>query len=249
MRTLVAALALALGASGAIAEGSSPRGYIAGDGPSSGAALWTGAYVGANINYSWADVEVRNNLNPADGVPPGPWSYGTEGLGGGIVFGYNKQFSALVVGIEVEGGSMNVDGGAKGPASSMVPFFQTIDLEGGLYGTLAARLGVVLAERTLFYGKAGYTWTDITASQTTPKPGYLTNPTGALHGFTYGGGIEYMADARVTLRLEYLRYDLGKSIGDQENVGDFSSPIGYRFTNSHDVTVDTVKLGINFKMN
>ena len=62
-----------------------------------------------------------------------------------------------------------------------------------------------------------------------------------------GGGIEYGLTSNVTIKAEYLHYDLGSQGGYQTNVGDKSSPIGYRFLNETSLRFDTFKIGANYR--
>jgi len=201
---------------------------------------WSGAYFGVNLGYAWGGVDVRDTTG---GVDPGPFSYDINGFSGGAALGYNMQFDALVAGVEIEGGYMDLSGSGRIP-SSTPPNFQLIDLKGGLYGIISGRLGIAL-DRTLIYGKGGWVYYDGDAGQTTTKPGYITHRTGAFSGSVYGGGIEHILGDRWSLKLEYLHFNFGTETGDQTSVGD--PPIGFVYVNKHDVTADTVKLGVNYR--
>ena len=205
---------------------------------------WTGFYVGANIGYGWGDVSVRDTNG---GVLPGPFEYDTRGLLGGIQVGYNKQFDSLVAGLEIEGGYLGATNGEFRIPSSLPPNFQRLWVDSGLYGIIAARLGIAIQSRTLLYGKAGAIWFDGEAGQKTTRPGYVTHMADGFNGWAYGGGVEHMLQGGWSVKLEYMRLDFGTVTGDQENVGDNSSPIGFKFINKHDFAVDTVKLGINYR--
>ena len=202
--------------------------------------IWTGPYAGILAGYGWGGVDVRDTNG---GVLPGPFSYDTDGIIGGAVLGYNHQIDRVVAGIEIEGGWMDLGGKGKIP-SSTPPHFQAIDLEGGMYGMLTGRLGFTV-DRTLIYGKGGWAYWDGDAGQKTTKPGFVTHRTGPFSGFVYGAGAEHKLSERMSIRLEWMRFDFGSETGDQTSVAD--APIGFKYINKHDITADRVTLGLNFK--
>lgn len=201
---------------------------------------WTGLYIGANVGYAWGDVAVRDTTG---GVTPGPFTYDTQGITGGLSIGYNQQLGPIVLGIDAEGGWMDLHGHGRIP-SSTPPNYQAIDLDGGLYGIIAGRAGFAI-DRTFVYGKAGwFTW-DASAGQKTTKPGFVTHRTGGFDGFVYGAGVEQMLQSGWSLKLEWLRFDLGSATGDQTSVTD--DPIGFVYVDKHDPTADTLKLGLSYR--
>ncbi len=60
-------------------------------------------------------------------------------------------------------------------------------------------------------------------------------------GWTIGGGLEYMLGTNWTIKAEYLHFDFGNH--DRHCCSDFFFN-DFRFKN--DLTVDTVKVGINY---
>lgn len=54
-----------------------------------------------------------------------------------------------------------------------------------------------------------------------------------------------MLTDRVSVKLEYMRLDLGSVDGHQLSITDV--PVGFKYTNETDLVIDTVKLGVNFK--
>ncbi|MBZ0211232.1 MAG: outer membrane beta-barrel protein [Hyphomicrobium sp.] len=188
---------------------------------------------------------MRNNA--ADGVPPGPFDYSFDSVFGGGTVGYNWQHKSLLIGIEGDVGYMDPDGEGRIP-SSTPPNYQALTLDSGLYADITARLGVTF-DRTLVYAKGGYAYYDGEAMQATTKPGYVPTGTDSLSGWVLGGGVEHFFAPNLSLKAEYLHFDFDTESGYQTNVGDLSSPIGYRFYNWHDVEIDTVKVGINYHFN
>jgi outer membrane immunogenic protein len=205
-----------------------------------GPAIWTGLYVGAHAGGTWGDVDVRDTTG---GVTPGPFSYDVDGAFGGGTVGYNLQYQSFVIGIEGDLGYMDASGAGVIPSSNPAAH-QDITLDGGFYSVAAGRLGVAFGD-TLIYAKGGWAYYDGEAGQKTTNPGYVTNPTGAFDGWAYGGGIEYMIARSWSIKAEYLHFDFDTEEGDQTSVSD--PPIGFVYKNEHDVEVDTVKVGINYK--
>lgn len=201
---------------------------------------WTGLYVGADVGYAWGGVDV---FQTNGGMPLGPFDYDTKGFSGGLSIGYNQQFGMAVIGVEAEGGHMDLGGNGKIP-SSTPGHYQAIDLEGGLYGILAARAGLTI-DRTLVYGKVGWAYWDASAGQKTTKAGFVTHRTGAFDGLVYGAGIEHALNGGWSVKLEWLRFDFGDQSGDQTSITD--PPIGFVYENKHSLTADTVKLGVRYK--
>ncbi len=236
--TLLASTALLLIASSAFAAdlklGSK-------DGPSAfesaGGINWTGPYIGAHAGYSYGESDVTDTNG---GVPAGPFGYSSEGVFGGGTVGYNRQFSNIVIGIEADFGYLNLEGDTK-IASSTPAYHQDLTQEGGLYGVAAARLGLSFG-RALIYAKGGVVYFDGEAAQTTTKPGFITNTEDHATGWAYGGGVEYALSQHWSLKAEYLRFDFGTQDGGQTSVGS-----GFNFRNETDLTVDTAKVGVNYR--
>lgn len=201
---------------------------------------WSGAYLGAHGGYAWGDVD---QTQTSGGMPPGPFSYKPSGGFGGLTAGFNLQAGKLVAGLEADAGYMDLSGAGIIP-SSAPPAHQDITLAGGLYGDITARLGVAW-DRALVYGKGGFAYYDGQALQKTTNPGFVSYGTSTFAGWVAGGGIEYAVSPVLSLKVEYLHFDFGKRGGNQTSITD--DPVGYVYTNSTDVTADTVKVGVNYR--
>lgn len=209
---------------------------------------WTGFYAGVHAGYAWGDVSV---VDTDGGVPYGAFDYKAKGAFGGGTAGYNLQMGMLVVGIEGDIGYLNAEGD-KRIASSDPAHHQTLTLSGGLYGDITGRVGLAV-DRTLFYAKGGFAFYDGEAKQATTKVWYQPTGTDRFTGWTVGGGIEHAISHNLTVRLEYQHFDFGTQGGVQEKVAsslpaaDDGTPVGYKFHNEHTVTVDTLKVGLNWR--
>ena len=209
---------------------------------------WTGFYVGAHGGYAWGDVSV---VDTDGGVPYGAFDYKAKGGLGGLTAGYNLQFGVLVLGVEGDIGYLGPQGSKQIPSSDPA-HHQDLTLAGGLYGDITGRVGLALGQ-TLLYGKAGFAFFDGEAKQATTKVWYQPTGTERFTGWTAGGGVEHALTPNLTVRVEYQHFDFGSQGGVQEKVAsslpdaDDGTPVGYKFHNEHSVTVDTLKLGVNFK--
>ncbi len=206
---------------------------------------WTGFYAGLNAGYASGDVTVRDNLNPADGVAPGPFKYSPTGFIGGGHAGYNWQNGAFLFGIEGDLGYIGTTGKGR-IGSSVAAAHQDLTLDGGFYGDITGRLGIVSGNWVL-YGKGGYAYFDGKSSQTTTNAGFVTNPATGFSGWTAGAGVEWLFAKNVSLKVEYQHFDFGSKIGDQTSITDV--PVGHVYTNKTDLTFDTVKAGLSYYWN
>ncbi|MBY0561432.1 outer membrane beta-barrel protein [Hyphomicrobium sp.] len=204
---------------------------------------WTGLYGGASVGYGWGDATVTDNAK--DGVNPGPFGYSPDGVLAGGTLGYNLQLDRVVLGIEGDIGYMDVAGsGIIG--STHADHHQDLTLDGGAYGDITGRAGIALG-RALVYGKGGLAFYSGEASQATTNPGYAPTGTDTFTGWVAGGGIEYALTESLSIKAEYLHFDFGDQDAYQTSlVADDPTPAGYKFHNTTDLNVDTVKFGINY---
>lgn len=203
---------------------------------------WSGFYVGLHGGYALGNVAVTDTNG---GVNPGPFAYKTNGGFGGGQAGYNLQLGNFVVGTEGDF-SYLVNSGKGVIGSANAAAHQDLTLGNGMLADVTGRFGFAIGPM-LLYAKGGGAWFSGSARQATTNPGYAPTGTGSSVGWTAGGGIEYLLSQNVSLKAEYLHYDFGSKGGYQTNVGDLSSPIGYRFLNSTSLKFDTVKAGINYR--
>lgn len=146
----------------------------------SAVADWRGFYVGGHAGGVWASADSTASVA---GVPVATGSSRTSGLTGGGYAGYNWQSGAFVAGLEADFGT------AKG-----MPWA----------ANLRGRAGVAF-DRWLPYVAGGATWAKVDFE----APG-LATWSESRSGWTIGGGIEYVFDARWRARAEYRYVDLGR---------------------------------------
>jgi outer membrane immunogenic protein len=163
---------------------------------------------------------------------------GTNGSGGlaGGQLGYNRQFNNFVAGLEADIQSVHMRGrGAfSNAAQSAVDFLGTTYTDTSMssvehektvdwLGTVRGRLGYLVTPTLLAYATGGLAYGGVTARagafqvwsgnflapslQTSGAAGRFSD---TLVGWTAGGGFEWMFAPQVSLKGEYLYYDLGR---------------------------------------
>lgn len=210
---------------------------------------WSGFYAGAHIGGVWGNVDVKDTDG---GVAPGPFSYSPSGAFGGGTAGYNWQRDRVVLGIEGDLGYMDLSGGTTLPSSDPM-YHQNLTLDGGLYGDITGRIGVLVTPATLLYGKGGFAFYDGEGEQATTKTYYRPTGTDTFTGWVVGGGIEHFLTPAISIKAEYLHFDFGDQGGSQEKFTtapkgevDDGTAVGSKFHNRQSLSADSVKLGIAY---
>lgn len=197
---------------------------------------WSGMYVGLNAGYTWSQNRTRYNYalsgapDAADiaefnaaGLVPSSFGGARGGFTGGAQLGYNYQFGTLLFGFE--GDLQYLD--SKRSASQSFSFVDATDnisiVTGARsrldwLGTVRARAGLTF-DRALIYATGGLAigrskdGTSISStgiSNGVPYAGvWRGERTGTRVGWALGGGIEYAITQSLSLKAEYLYYDLG----------------------------------------
>ena len=200
---------------------------------------WTGFYAGSHIGNAAA----ANNWNSADGIfanaSPFAGQFTGGGILGGLQAGYNRQFGQMVLGIEADASSADIDGAAR-CAVGLYVCESKIDA----LGTVTGRLGYAYGQ-FLFYAKAGGAWAH-EKLQMVPSPGNGLNRIfdgkELRFGWTVGAGAEYAFTSAISARLEYNYLGLGHDtvvVTDQ---------LGSSANVSLAQQIHLFKLGLNYKL-
>jgi outer membrane immunogenic protein len=146
---------------------------------------------------------------------------GSANNGSGVVaggqVGYNYQIGQYVWGLEADFAGSSIKNN----------FFGLGSLDWNSITTLTPRFGYAV-DNWLFYGKAGGAWADVSASVV----GFGTVAGGTASGWVVGVGAEYAFRNNWSAKVEYNHLDFG---------GDGA------FLSNNSVTLDTVKVGVNYK--
>ncbi len=196
---------------------------------------WTGAYVGVHAGYGILNTK-RNDTafgsgsssvtsGSGGGNYAGSQHTNASGALGGVQLGYNRQYGALVVGLEADIAAASIKGStlATGSAFSSSSGSGFGGGSSSLYassrltgiGTLRARLGYAV-DRALFYVTGGLAYgkieNNVTYAVITPDwSGSVSSSQSKWKtGWALGGGMEYAITNNWSLKTEALYYDLGK---------------------------------------
>lgn len=177
---------------------------------------WTGFYVGAHAGYGSAD---------GDQSFPLVGDFDTEGNGfvGGGQLGANFQIDQIVLGVE---GDVSFADMSDSVTSGAISRRQEVDMLASIRG----RAGFAF-DRALIFATAGWGMAD---AERTRLNGTGGSDSQTHDGLVYGGGVEWAVTDMVSVRAEYLRYDLDKQ--EYSLVG--PDPIV-------EIDVDVFRLGVN----
>jgi outer membrane immunogenic protein len=232
---------------------------------------WTGPYVGIHGGYGkpyftgfwdnpyyddywWFFYEEWQyyDLGPDDPCPycwfgdGGPVDFlAKSGVLGGIHAGYNFQRGSVVFGVEVDataarlgmaGSFINLNDGT--PQTSGNAFF-SVDLLASVRARLGMAFGDLHAYGTVGVGYVGAEF-GANTSDSHPRDAAVVSLSG--FGLVFGGGVEWRATERVSLRGEFLRYRLNE-VRDVRGLGDGdTAPENFVTFNG----VSTLRLGMSF---
>jgi outer membrane immunogenic protein len=199
---------------------------------------WTGFYIGADVGGDWARDAVSPTV-PDGGVFPRTNLVKSSGVTGAGTAGYNFQNGMVVYGIEADLGYLTLRGNSRDLLGGT-----EVDFIGnsGFYGDVTGRLGVTL-DRTLIYVKGGYAYYNGSVTTTTLIPGFTVGSASFSSGWTAGAGLEYKISPDWSVKGEYLYFDFGTKTAT------LTSGAGAVFGYSNALTVQTLKVGVNYKLN
>jgi outer membrane immunogenic protein len=242
---VAAALAAALGMGGAASAADVYSGGLK-DGPVSGS-TWTGFYLGVHGGWAGADLKTTDlDQYYFDGccAPVLTTKQSPDGGFGGAQIGYNVQRGSIVAGVEADFGAMGISG-SKLLNNPVEHETATVHISTGAYGDLTGRLGYSFGQ-LLVYGKGGIAF--LQAKLTVEDPTEADGPPSFQNsqvGWTAGAGAEWRWSPSWSVKAEYLHFDFGTS---QSTLSAFNNASAF-FGFNHDLTVDSVKFGLNYHLN
>jgi outer membrane immunogenic protein len=232
---------------------------------------WTGFYIGAHAGYLWSEsamklAAVGVDVLPIDverGTLPRSLSVAQDGAMGGIQAGYNMQFGTFVAGVEADISWTDAEGEARYSAPDRFMFEDT-PFEGATTNTVVrsdvqwlatfrGRLGVTVDRAVIFVtggaavGDVNNTFSINIPSAPPPLGPYFSpkwDKGGTEWGWTLGAGVEYALTNNISLKAEYLYYDLGDHTVHGTDGPNFDEEfIDYKFKNNGNVA----RAGVNFR--
>lgn len=216
---------------------------------------WTGFYVGVHAGAVFTDNDIQTEGTAANTIAnvaasrrPPSISSNETGFIGGVQAGYNYQIGQIVLGAEADISYTDVRTRESflGTSGALSSFRQELEY----LGTVRARVGYAF-DRVLVYGTAGLAYGGVKNSATffsAAVPGqvdYVGGRDRVELGWTVGGGVEYAFTNNLSVKAEYLYYDLGKRKipVNLTAVG----PAGGSYVSRFDNTGHIVRAGLNYR--
>jgi len=162
---------------------------------------WNGLYVGLHGGYAWQDVSGTFAAADLSGI-----DLNSAIVGGQL--GYNWQSGQFLLGIEGDASTL-VDGDDH-VVNAGLPGAATLGADMSYLASIRGRLGWAI-NNWLLYGSVGWGFSRFEFTENAPSLPFNGKQRLDDSGLVYGGGVEWMLVYGVSLRGEYLRYDLGAS--------------------------------------
>lgn len=200
---------------------------------------FNGLYVGVHGGYVWQDTSgVFDNLGDATNLSG--FDLDSPLVGGQI--GYNYLINSFVVGIEGDASA------AIGSSDTLVndatlATYEQLSAELSYLASIRGRLGFVISD-FMIYGTGGIGFGEFKFSENAPSVPFLGNIRFKESGAVYGGGVEWNLMQGVSLRGEYLHYDIGRTKLLPASLPDADPGDSIKF---HDV--DVVRAAVNVSLN
>lgn len=198
---------------------------------------WNGLYVGLHGGYGWQDL--HGTFNGA-GIPTNLSAIDLNGAIIGGQLGYNWQSGGFLLGVEFDASTLA--SGGESVSVAAIPDAAVLGGDMSYLGSVRARLGWAI-NNWLLYGTVGWGFAEYKFTETVPATGFHDKIRLDDSGVVFGGGVEWMVLYGVSLRAEYLRYDIGASS---------SLPLGFPGVNLGDRiafdNIDVARAALNIKL-
>lgn len=213
---------------------------------------WGGFYAGVLAGYSWNNVEISDVTFQDDGEPPVPGSlvgidtYTIDSTGGelGGTLGFNHQTGNLVLGVEADL-SYSWATGENDKYEEFPGFTSEADLD--WFGTARLRAGYAF-DRALVYATGGLAFGGVEGTINDNYEGTIVTTSDSFNmmGWTIGGGLEYAVTDKISVKGEYLYYDLGEADLSVNETDKF--PDGWdEISSDVHLTGSVVRAGLNYR--
>jgi len=182
---------------------------------------WTGFYAGINAGYAISDKDVRitgdnspggTQAAQAAGSIPTKVDVDDDGFIGGIQVGYNWQAETYVWGLEADIAYVDIGETTAVPNNDAgwIVTQTTVSRDLDWLATIRGRAGKLLSPDLLAYATAGVAFGDATQSVSvgTTDVGTSFSSADELIGWTLGVGSEWSLTNNITLKGEYLYFNL-----------------------------------------
>lgn len=223
---------------------------------------WDGWYAGVNLSHSSLDSSTARSITDTSYFAStsitsiqdnSNFSLEDSNVTGGIQFGYNKSASGVVVGLEGDFSFLSAKDGASVtlpyPCCVTTNYTSTAAIDQNWIGSIRGRIGA-LAGSTLVYATAGVALSDVKLTQGfsdtfTPFAFASQSRSETLTGWALGGGAETPITSQLTLRVEYIYYDLGEiAVGPTQFLSTYPTSLSQT---TADVTNESIRIGVNWQ--
>lgn len=185
---------------------------------------FSGPFIGAQTGWQNDKVSVKSTATDLTAKTDG-WMYGAQA-------GYDWRFGQAVVGLEA------MISGSSGTAQYLDPTTTDVyKLNAGTTWGISSRVGYVVAEPLLLYGRFGYTW----ASYNYVADDRIEESFNQ-DGILVGLGAEYQFSPNISTRLEWNYGDFGSNVFQRPaEPGTVFAPQDLQFERMG------ISLGVNFR--
>lgn len=193
-----------------------------------------GWYIGGHAAYEFGDADIAT-----DNLGFGPaLAFGddVDGWGAGLQLGYNHVMGRWLLGAELSGTGLQVDG-----VSRELTEPAAIETDYNWRADITARLGYLVTDKTALYIEGGWSIAEVDVKSVTNAGSYWqVAHEDTVDGWTAGIGIEHKLNDGVSAFVEYSYTDYGS----ESFVDTWSGN-----TVTHDNELQAIKVGVNFKLN
>ncbi len=175
--------------------------------------LFNGPYVGANLGYSWGDVDYDYE-DGTTGFGDFSDSEDLNGFEGGVFAGYRHKFpSNFVLGAEAGYDLSNVDGSY---STTIGANNARVDFEKNHQFYVDLKPGFMVQENTLAYALVGYQRAEL-ESETFLNGATLGSQDDDFDAWRIGVGVEHAVNERFSVRGQYYYADYSDNDYDYAN--------------------------------
>jgi outer membrane immunogenic protein len=228
---------------------------------------WTGFYAGGVFGGVWEKINMEWNLiyyNPVYFVANQTnKNTNASGFTGGIVAGYNYQFTVnFIAGLDADWSWTNTRNLlVSSPWISTYTVtnpnsYTTMQSTLNYIPSLRAHVGYLLSSKIMTYAMAGVAWANMkyianNNNGDSDKGSYITktNFSKISQGYVTGGGLEWRIIQNFLLRAEYLYY----KFNNQQSITEGDSTGNYPIYPSHYswgiTSINTIRMGLLYKFN